>query len=142
MLKQEMKKSMFFNIGTAAINIVLDYYLIVKYQAVGAMLANVISQFFSIGLSLMNAKKYKLGIFNPHMVKVFFLNALIAGLFIIIFPLGFFMKFTIALLAMLFYMILITKIAFNKNDVTILSNLKEIVPKKLQPIFSWFLKQI
>jgi len=141
MLKQEMKKSMVFNIATAIVNIILSFYLISRYQAFGAMLANVISQFFSIGLSLINAKKYKLGIFNKYMIRVFFLNMLLAGLFIGIAPLDFALRIGIAFAASFIYIGAILKTAFNEQDILILQKLGEAVPKKLRPLFSWFLQK-
>ncbi len=137
MLKHEMKKTMFFNISTAVVNIALDFYLITRYQAVGAMLSNVISQFFSIGLALINAKKYRLGIFNKYMVRVFFVNILMAGLFLAINPYPLAFRAVIALLAVAVYAATMLKTGFNRQDVGILNNLLQMIPKNIRPAFAW-----
>lgn len=142
MLKHEMKKSMFFNIATAIANIILDIYLIAKYQAFGAMLANVISQFFSIGLSLINAKKYKLGIFNKYMVRVFLINAVLAGLFLGIFTMDLPLRILITAIAAAGYIFAILTTAFNKQDCRILTNLVTVIPVPVRPIFNRLLKII
>lgn len=142
MLKHEMKKTMFFNISTAAVNLVLDYYLIIRYQAFGAMLANVISQLFSIGLSLINAKKYQLGIFNKYTIRVFFFNALLAGIFLGFAPYNLGTRILVALAGSLAYIAVMMKFAFNEKDIGILKNLGESVPKILRPFFAWLLKKI
>jgi len=142
MLKHEIKKTMVFNISTAALNIILDFYLIVKYQAFGAMLANAVSQFFSIGLALMNAKKYDLKIFNKYMVRTFILNIGLLVLFFFIFSLNIWFKIIVAIVSIIVYIFIILKIGFNKNDVAILKNLGAVIPKKLTPVFSWLIQKI
>lgn len=142
MLKQEMKKMMFFNIATAIINIALDFYLIAKYQAFGAMLANVISQFFSIGLALINAKKYQLGIFNKYMVRVFLINIILAGIFIAIAPFSFWIRVLVTTAAFISYIFLLIRTAFNREDIKILKNLQQIIPKKLQNLSASLINQI
>lgn len=142
MLKHEMKKTMFFNISTAVLNVFLDFYLITKYQAFGAMLANVISQFFSIGLALINAKKYRLGIFNKHTVRVFILNILLAGILLATSPFPFIAKIPVALLAGIIYMAILLKTAFNGQDVQIFKNLSGSVPQFFRPAFSWLGEKI
>jgi O-antigen/teichoic acid export membrane protein len=141
-LKQEIKKIMFFNLATAAVNIALDFYLISRYQAFGAMLANGISQFFSIGLTLINAKKYRLGIFNKYTVRIFLYNALLAALFIGIAPLGLAARLAIAAAASLFYIYLMLKTAFNQHDLSVLKNLREITPSQLHGLFNRCIKII
>ena len=133
---------MVFNISTAALNIILDFYLIVKYQAFGAMLANAVSQFFSIGLALMNAKKYDLKIFNKYMVRTFILNIGLLVLFFFIFSLNIWFKIIVAIVSIIVYIFIILKIGFNKNDVAILKNLGAVIPKKLTPVFSWLIQKI
>ncbi len=142
MLKHEIKKMTVFNIVTAIINIILDFYLIAKYQAVGAMLANVISQFFSIGLALINAKKYRLGIFNKYMVRVFVMNIMLAAIFFMIAPYNLLTRIIIALTASVIYIAALLKTGFNQNDINILNNLREAIPRPLRNIFSRCIKVI
>ncbi len=141
MLKNEMKKTMVFNISTAILNIVLDLYLITKYQAVGAMMANVISQGFSITLSLINAKKYRLGIFNKYMVRVFLLNGFLAGTLLLTNGADFTWKIGIGLVTGIGYFIAVTKIALNTQDREILQKLSETAPRILKPILLRLMKQ-
>jgi O-antigen/teichoic acid export membrane protein len=142
MLKHEMKKSMVFNIATAAVNIALDLYLITKYQAFGAMLSNVVSQFFSIGLSMINIKKYRLDIFNKYMVRVFFMNMLMGALFFAAAQYNLEIRLIVALLASVIYIALMLKTAFNQQDVAILKNLQTSVPRALHPLFNRCIKII
>lgn len=132
MLKNEMKKSMYFNITTAAVNILLDIYLIAKYQAVGAMLANVISQGVSIMLSLINARKYRLGIFNTNMIKVLIINFCLGTIFFLILPLPITARIIIALAATTIYGAVTIKTALNQRDADILGTLKTHLPKPLR----------
>lgn len=134
MLKHEMKKTMVFNITTAVLNIILDLYLITKYQAFGAMLANVISQGFSITLSLINARKYRLDIFNKYMVRVILLNILLAAVFLATNQMNFFWKIIIGLTAGICYIAALIRTAFNKQDSEILKKLSESAPKMLRPL--------
>jgi O-antigen/teichoic acid export membrane protein len=142
MLKNEMKKVMGFNIATAAVNIVLDFYLITRYQAFGAMLANVVSQFFSIGLALINARKYRLGIFNTYTVRVFFYNALLGGLFLGVSQYDIALRLVVAAASTAFYAFVMLKTAFNEQDVRILANLRPALPKILQPLVKGVIRGI
>ncbi len=142
MLKNEMKKSMYFNITTAAVNILLDIYLIAKYQAVGAMLANVISQGVSIMLSLINAKKYRLGIFNKNMIKVLIINFCVGTIFFLILPLPLIVRIIIALAVTTIYAVVTIKTALNLRDADILTTLKTHLPKPLRWITEKITHQI
>lgn len=142
MLKNEMKKIMAFNIATAALNIILDLYLITRYQAFGAMLANVTSQFFSIGLALINAKKYRLGIFNKYTVRVFLYNTLLAGLFLGISRYDLVPRIAIAGAAAALYVVALLKTALNRQDVLIFSNLERVAPKRIRPALAWISRVI
>ncbi len=142
MLKHEMKKTMAFNITTAVLNIILDIYLITKYQAFGAMLANVISQGFSITLSLINAKKYRLGIFNKYMVRVFLLNGILAGIFLVTNQTGLAVKIAVALIAGTCYIAALARTAFDKQDAEILKKLTETTPKIFRPLLHRLIKNV
>ncbi len=132
--KNEVRRMTFFNIISGTLNVILAMILIQKYQLVGAIIANTASQFFSIFLVLINSRKYQLAFFNKEMLKVLSMNM---GLGLIIFSSLFFnihlgFKIIIALITIIFYFFLILRFAFNKNDLGLLQNLVDILPKKLQ----------
>ncbi len=76
------------------------------------------------------------------MIRVFFINALIAGLFLGIAQYSFATRFVIALAASVSYLAIMFKIAFNRQDIEILQKLLQIVPRNLRPIFSWCMGKI
>lgn len=142
--KNEAHRIAFITIATGILNIILDIILIPRYAAFGAAIANTLAQSFSIVLVLINARKYRLGIFNRYFKKILGINLLIAAIFMlcIIGQIPLLLKIIIATISAILYITLILKQGFNQEDLKILTHFQTVIPQKIQPIFGKILHQI
>ncbi len=144
MYKNEIHKIMLITVAAGILNILLDLLIVPSHQAFGAAIANTFAQFFYIGLILLNARKYRLGILNRYMLRIIGINlilAILASAFIFYSDLMY-MKALFVLLTVFIYSAAVMRFAFNLNDLELLRKLHHLVPKLFQSAFLFIFNRI
>jgi O-antigen/teichoic acid export membrane protein len=143
-LSNDIRKIVYIGFGAAVLNVALDLWLIPSYSAFGAAIANSSAQLFTILLTFIVVRKYKLKFFTKYFFRVIGLNFfLLIALILIQFVFPYLVVQVIfSILIIFFYLKLIIKYAFNRNDYEIFVNLNQIAPKILQPVVQKLLKNM
>ncbi|MFH1366671.1 MAG: polysaccharide biosynthesis C-terminal domain-containing protein, partial [Patescibacteria group bacterium] len=143
-LSNDIRKVVYIGFAAAVLNIVLDLWLIPSFQALGAVIANSVSQLLAILLAFILVRKYKLHFFTKYFLRVLGINFL---LFLILMIIRFLFSLLILqiifdLLLIILYIIVILRYTLNRRDYDIFLNLQQITPKYLKPVIQVLLNKM